>query len=1074
MRITRFLRSHPLSILAAFGGTLLSCVAPTDDGFNEPADERIGEAGQELGQDLPIEIESNGTAATATPLTGSDVVVLGNVFPASDVDLFSFTASAGDRVYAATMTLFSAGSADSNLDILGPDGATVLENDNDNGSVGGTASTIAGTVLPAAGTYYVRVRHALASTIRPYHLHFRLRSGAPAPEVEPNSTVATAQPLPPSGWVAGGLTSVADQDFYAVTLGAGDTLFASLDFDPERDGIEWNGTLGIGPFSGQTLSVNDPGVAVGPDSEAFFMTVKDAGTYHVRVSSTAGFGTYGLSVSVHPATPATPTCTTYTSTDVPKTIPTGPGSVSSTITIPGNPQIADLDVAIDLTHTWLQDVDVMLTSPAGMASGLFTDIGPGAPATMSLVLDDEAALPISFLTTAIQSGMAVQPELDYRLSWFDQTSAGGTWTLTVHDDTNPDGGTLTGWRITVCEPLAPPACPPGTAPVTVLSTDFEADDGGFTHSGVQDEWERGLPTLAPITTCRSGTSCFKTDLDSTYNANSAQDLLSAGFDLSGVLPPIQVTWAQKYQMDSATGDHAFVDVQEVGGATPKRLFEFFDAAMTTPMGVSTLQESAGWSVMHADISSHQGMNAQLRFHLDSDAGVQLAGLAIDDVTVTGCVLLFCGDGTVTPPEACDDANPTDGDGCDSNCTATACGNGIVTAGEACDDGNGADEDGCDSNCTVTACGNGIVTSGEACDDGNGASGDGCDSNCTATACGNGIATAGEACDDGNGADGDGCDSNCTATACGNGITTAGEACDDGNGADGDGCDSNCTATACGNGIATAGEGCDDGNGADGDGCDSNCTATACGNGIATAGEGCDDGNGANGDGCDSNCTTTGCGNGIMTAGEACDDGNAANGDGCDSNCTPTSCGNGVVTAGETCDDGNTTDGDGCDSNCITTACGNGIVTAGEECDDGNATDGDGCSALCQSEGQGGAGGGGGNGGNGDSGGSGNGGGGNGGNGGSGNGGAGGGGNGGAGGSGNGGAGGGGNGGGGAGGDATSSSTGTGTPPDGPGDDGSCGCEVPGRGTPSSSWSAVAALLGLGLLRRRRSGGRPRS
>src|SRR5262249_23319606 len=57
-----------------------------------------------------------------------------------------------------------------------------------------------------------------------------------------------------------------------------------------------------------------------------------------------------------------------------------------------------------------------------------------------------------------------------------------------------------------------------------------------------------------------------------------------------------------------------------------------------------------------------------------------------------------------------DANATDGDGCDSNCTTTRCGNGVVTAGEACDDGNLAAGDCCSATCTFEA-------SGTACDDG---------------------------------------------------------------------------------------------------------------------------------------------------------------------------------------------------------------------------------------------------------------------------------------------------------------------------------------------------------------------
>ncbi|MBK6436568.1 MAG: hypothetical protein IPF83_12330 [Rhodanobacteraceae bacterium] len=34
----------------------------------------------------------------------------------------------------------------------------------------------------------------------------------------------------------------------------------------------------------------------------------------------------------------------------------------------------------------------------------------------------------------------------------------------------------------------------------MYSTDFEADDGGFTHSGMADEWALGLPATVATTT----------------------------------------------------------------------------------------------------------------------------------------------------------------------------------------------------------------------------------------------------------------------------------------------------------------------------------------------------------------------------------------------------------------------------------------------------------------------------------------------------------------------------------------------------------------------------------------------
>ncbi len=973
------MRANIFSLLIA--SLALSCSSEDLDGLGSL---------EQQGQVLTPETDGNDTPATATPLSGTDGVVQGTIFPGGDNDYYSFTATAGDLLYAATMTSFDAASSNDTLvGVYAADGTTLIEEDGDNGVMAGTSSALAGVPLTAGGTYYLRVRHqtSATSTIRPYHLHWTIRTGAADAESEPNDDPTTA----PAGltWVTGSLSAAADLDFYPITLAAGDTVYAALDADPERDATEiaTGTTLGFGPFTGVTgnyLTVNDTGSA-GSDAEALFFTVATAGTYQIRVAGTAA-GTYGLSIAIRAGAPP---CTTYTSTATPVTIADN-GQTTTTIVVPGNPIVDDLDVSLAITHATPADVDVMLTSPAGNNVILFTDTGTAALGGITADLDDEAAFPLTFFTPIGLSALRYTPPNNYRLAFFDGVNAGGTWTLTIGDDTTtvtPPPQSLTAFSITICERA--PACAPGLGAVPLLSSNFEADNGGMTHSGTGDEWEHGTPTFSPIATCGSGTNCWKTDLDDTYNASSSQDLLSPSVDLTGVVGPVYAQWAQKYAIEQATYDHLYASIVPTPGVE-RRLFEHVGPTTTTStnIGPTAVQQSAGWATMRSDVSSFIGSAVQLKFHLDGDGSVQFAGYAVDDLSIFTCT---CGNGTLEAGEACDDTNLVDGDGCDSNCSLTACGNGILTGTEICDDGNLVSGDGCDDNCTVTACGNGVAAGSEVCDDGNTTNGDGCDNNCTASACGNAVVAPNEDCEDGNTVDGDGCDSNCLFTGCGNGIVTAGEFCDDGNSVNGDGCDNNCLPSGCGNGEVGAGEACDDGNDVSGDGCDVNCTVTACGNGVLTSGEECedgnttdgdgcdatcnvvpivppgcgngvldgsevcDDGNDVSGDGCDVNCTTTACGNDVLTSGEECEDGNTTDGDGCDAACQletvviPPSCGDGTVDAGEACDDGNTASGDGCDVNCTVTACGNGILSSGEACEDGNTTDGDGCDSTCQVE-----------------------------------------------------------------------------------------------------------------------------
>jgi hypothetical protein len=227
---------------------------------------------------------------------------------------------------------------DSELVLFQPDGITALETDNDDGSFGATSSSIAGATIPAAGTYYLRVRYNASTTltIHPYRLYFQLRSGSPTAETEANDTFP-GQALPAGGWVSGATGSTTDLDFYSLNLNAGDTVWVSVDLDPERDATECNAQAGLGAF-----------------------------------------GTYPLNVTVFPSSDEGVNCTTYTSTNVPVAIPTGPGVVTSTLTVPGNPILGDLDVSVQLDHNFMADLDVQLTAPSGVGGAVVPGRSPCA------------------------------------------------------------------------------------------------------------------------------------------------------------------------------------------------------------------------------------------------------------------------------------------------------------------------------------------------------------------------------------------------------------------------------------------------------------------------------------------------------------------------------------------------------------------------------------------------------------------------------------------------------------------------------------------------------------------------
>ncbi|MFD3162722.1 proprotein convertase P-domain-containing protein [Herpetosiphon sp. NSE202] len=590
------------------------------------------------------EQENNNTPVTANPILASSTIIRANIW-AGDVDFYSIQLAAGERLSAATMTGASASNnVDSTLTFYAPNGTTVIEFDNDDGQIGTSASVISSAPVTATATYYLRVNSTATGHIRYYDLHVRILSGAPTVEQEPNDTLSEAQILPPSGIISGTLSSTSDFDYVQFNLNAGDTIFTSLDLNPERDSTTWNGRLGVALFNNFILILDDNNT-ISPNAEAHFMTVKQTGTYYVLVSTAStsipAAATYLLGVTVFPAAQQA-NCTTYSSSNIPKTIPTTTSFITSTLNVPDSFIIADLDVSLQLTHTAMPDLDVQLQGPDGNVVGLFSDIGANSQTTMNLDLDDEAAIPIGSFT--VVAGMRSIPELNYRLDWFDGGRTAGTWTLLIHDDTAGNGGILQNWGIRLC--AAPPAsCPDGTTMTTITSNDFEANDGGFTHSGTLDSWEYGAPIAAPLIGSYSGVKSWKTNLDGNYPTNSVANLFSPSISIPNVAGPVYLQWQQRYQLESASFDHYTASIGS--GIITKTLYEFDAATMTNQVGTNiTYQESTAWSRQLHDISEFKGQAIKVLYHLDTDVTVDLAGVAIDDFQIMGCVALP----TATPTE----------------------------------------------------------------------------------------------------------------------------------------------------------------------------------------------------------------------------------------------------------------------------------------------------------------------------------------------------------------------------------------------------------------------------------------
>ncbi len=258
------------------------------------------------------EIEPNGTPATATLLFQAFGTTSGLFFgapaaisPAGDVDVFRILLTGGTRLWLSVDTggtqAPGATTRDSVLEVLAPDGTTVLEQDDDDGTgngqtnviTSGDASVIAGLHIPVGGMHYIRVTAGTPrGVLAPYVLMVGVTEGV-NPETEPNDTEDMAN-VPAFIPLTGGLAGPGDVDWYLASVPFhGDQPFVIVDGDPERDGTGTDVVLDFSTLFPPLPRV-DSSTARGappPPAEAAVLPFLS----NVRVSGPAA-GTYAIAV----------------------------------------------------------------------------------------------------------------------------------------------------------------------------------------------------------------------------------------------------------------------------------------------------------------------------------------------------------------------------------------------------------------------------------------------------------------------------------------------------------------------------------------------------------------------------------------------------------------------------------------------------------------------------------------------------------------------------------------------------------------------------------------------------------
>ena len=176
-------------------------------------------------------------------------------------------------------------------------------------------------------------------------------------------------------------------------------------------------------------------------------------TYFWRVKASNNCGDSDFS-EVFTFQTANVICNLHSSSDTPLNIPDNNSTgVNSIITITDNLSISDLKVSVNITHTYVQDLTLSLTSPKGITILLSVSNGSSGSNYSNTIFSDDAI-------TAISDGSApftgeYIPQIP--LSNLNDTVSLGDWTLNVTDNGAQDTGTIVNWSIEICGVQAPDA-----------------------------------------------------------------------------------------------------------------------------------------------------------------------------------------------------------------------------------------------------------------------------------------------------------------------------------------------------------------------------------------------------------------------------------------------------------------------------------------------------------------------------------------------------------------------------------------------------------------------------------------
>jgi hypothetical protein len=184
----------------------------------------------------------------------------------------------------------------------------------------------------------------------------------------------------------------------------------------------------------------------------------------------------------------------------------------------------------------------------------------------------------------------------------------------------------------------------------ILSRDFEGMASGWSHFGIYDQWQLGVPTSGPGQ-AHSGNQLFATNLSGPYTKSGHSfldgdsSLVSEAIDLSG-LPSATLSFWHWYDIyaehaSNSGDDGAWLEISADDGITwqvvnPDGGYNnTLDWQAPHPYGPCWAGTTSEWQLVRVDLTPYVGSTIRLRFRFfeDDSSGVAGDGWYIDDLSI---------------------------------------------------------------------------------------------------------------------------------------------------------------------------------------------------------------------------------------------------------------------------------------------------------------------------------------------------------------------------------------------------------------------------------------------------------